>query len=208
MFAGSLQRGALAALVVHVSQLGDGNEFAQHLDIGLAVRLLADENLDDLLEVQQPERQVHVGRADDFRKVLEGMGIFAVDIEKQDMPLGVPLQDAAKQQCHGARFAGSGGAEDCEMLAQHLIDLDHGRYGFVLGDVAHADRGVAVIGIGLLELVLRGAEHGIAERWITRNAATELLGFAALVLRQFTEELDLDDAQFRLIRRLPRHRRG
>ena len=60
-------------------------------------------------------------------------------------------------------FAGAGGAEDGEMLAQHVIDLDHGRNAFVLGDVAHADRGVAVVGIGFLKLVLRGAKHGISE---------------------------------------------
>ena len=51
------------ALIVHVALLGERDQLAQDLDIGLAVGLGADQDLDDLLEIEQPEGQRHVVRA-------------------------------------------------------------------------------------------------------------------------------------------------
>ena len=172
-FAAAHDAVAVAALVVHVAHLGLRDQFAQDFGIGLAAGLLADEDFDDLLEVQQPERQVHVVRRDDLGIFLERVGVFAVHVEQQDMGLRILFQDAAQDQRHGAGLAGAGGAQHGEMLAQHFVDLDHRRNGFVLLDVADADRRVGIAGIGLFELALVGAEDDVAERGIARNAAPE-----------------------------------
>ena len=74
-----------------------------------------------------------------------------MDIEQQDMGLGVFFQDAAENQGHGAGFAGAGGAQHGEMLAQHFIDLDHGGDRGVLLDVADANGGIGIAGIGFRE---------------------------------------------------------
>ena len=139
---------------------------------------------------------------------LERLRIFAVDIEQQDMGLRVLLENAPQDQRHRAGFAGAGGAEHGEMLAEQLVDLDHRRDRGVLLDMADADGGVGVAGIGLGELVLAGPEHDIAERGIGRDAAPEAFGRPVLVLRQFADELDLDDPQLLVVLRMRRHGRA
>jgi len=109
--------------------------------LGLAAGLLANQDFNGFVKVQKPEGQHHVVGRYDFSQALERLGIFAVHIEQKYMGLGVLLQNAPENECHGAGLAGAGGSQHCEMLAQHFIDLDHGRNRWVLLDVAHTNGG-------------------------------------------------------------------
>ena len=199
--------GLILALVMHVALLGDRDQFAQDLDIGFAMRLAADQDLDDLLEIEEPEGKCHVLRRDDLRPFVERLLIFAMDVEQHDMGLRVLLEDAPEDQRHRAGFAGTGGAQHGEMLAEQFVDLHHRRDGGILLDMADADGGVGIAGIGLRQFVLAGAEHHIAERGIGRDAAPERFRQAVLVHRQFADELDLDDPELLVVLRMRRHRR-
>ena len=77
------------AQIGHVALLGERDELAQHFDVGFAIWLVADQDLDDLLEIEEPEGQIHIVGTDDFRPFPEGLRILAVDIEEEDMGLRV-----------------------------------------------------------------------------------------------------------------------
>src|SRR5438105_2638611 len=122
---------------------------------------------------QKAERQVHVVGRDDLRPFLERLGIFAVNVEQENMRLRVHFENAAENERHRTGLAGSRGAEDGEVLAEQLIDLHHRRDRGILLNVADADGALGVAGIGLGKLFVAGAEHHVAERGIARNAAVE-----------------------------------
>ncbi|NJM30601.1 MAG: hypothetical protein HC855_11280 [Rhizobiales bacterium] len=73
--------------------------------------------------------------------------------------------------------------ENREMLAQHLVDFDHCRDGWVLLDVAHADRGFGIAGVSLAKLFTACPVNQIAERGIAGDAAPESLRFAVGIFR-------------------------
>ena len=81
---GAAHRLVFASAAGAVARLGDGDQLLQDFDLGLAGRI-ADQDLDDLLEVQEPERQLHVARADDLRPLAEGGGVFVVRVEQHDV---------------------------------------------------------------------------------------------------------------------------
>ena len=121
-----------------IARLGDGNELLQDLDLGLA-RGIGDQHLDDLLEVEEPERKLHVARADDLGPFAERGGVLVVRIEQHDVGRRIAFEDRAQDEGRRARLARTGGAENGEVLAEQLIDPDHRRNGAVLADAADTD---------------------------------------------------------------------
>ena len=122
-----------------ITALGDWDEFLQNLDFGLAFRI-TDENFDDFLEIQQPKRQLHVARRDHLSPFAEGGGVFVVRIKQHDMGGWVLVQDRAQDKRGCARFACAGRAKNGEVLAEQIVDADHGRNRTVLANAANADR--------------------------------------------------------------------
>ena len=112
-----------------------------------------------LLEVHQPVRHLQVRDVVDRAGVLERTGIFAVRIDHHDMALRRELADAVEDQRGGGRLAGTGRAEQREMLAEHRIDIERGAD--ILGriDIADLDMGAIVGGVDLLEIGGRHREH-------------------------------------------------
>ncbi len=68
----------------------------------------------------------------------------------------------------GARFAGAGRAENGEVLAEQVVDADHGRDRGVLADAADAHRAVGVAAKRDGQFVLGGDAHAVSERGIDR----------------------------------------
>ncbi len=155
-----------------IADLGQRNEILQDLDLGL-VLAIRDQNLDSFLEIQKPQRQLHIARRDDLRAFTKGRGILVVRIEQHDMRVGVLLQYRAQNERRGARFSRARRAEHREVLAQKVIDADHGGDRRILADAADPDRLGSVAGIGQLKLVLRRQADAIAQRRISRGTAIE-----------------------------------
>ena len=176
---GAAHRLVVAGAPGAVARLGDGDQLLQDLDLGLA-RRIGDQHLDDLLEVEEPEGQLHVARADDLGPFAEGSGVLVVRIEQHDVRSRIALEDRAQDERRGARLAGAGGAEDGEVLAEQLVDADHGRDGGVLTDAADAHRATRVAAEGGYQLGLGGDAHAIAERRIGGDAAGEYRRLARL----------------------------
>ena len=87
---------ALALLALRVARLGERNEIGEELDLFGHARPPAIDDVDDLLEIEQPERQAERARADDLGLVLEGGGIFVVRIDQEHARRFGGLQDAVE----------------------------------------------------------------------------------------------------------------
>ena len=87
-----------------------------------------------------------------------------------------------EDQCRRARLAGSGRAENGEVLAEQIVDGDHRRDRRILPDATHAHRVLLVAAEGEVQLLARGNAHPVAESGIDRHAAVERRGAAVRTL--------------------------
>ena len=87
--------GVFALAAGAIARLGDRDEFLQDLDLGLALRI-ADQHLHDFLEREEPERQLHVARADNLREFAESGRVLVVRIEQHHVRRRILLQDGAQ----------------------------------------------------------------------------------------------------------------
>jgi hypothetical protein len=145
--------------------------------------------LDRFLEVEQPERQPQVLRVQHVRPVAEGMAVLVVRVDQEDAQIRPHLEHLAQDDGDAARLADARAAEQREVLAQHVLDLDAG-----------ADRGVLlqpadVDGIGAGGVVEQAQPVAaeqldcVADDGIVGDAALEADG-AALALLQLAEQVD------------------
>ena len=147
-----------------------------------------------LLEVHQPVRHLQVADVEDQPGGLERRRIFAVRVDHQDVPVGRGLADAVQDQRRAGRLAGTGRAEQREVLAKHGVDIEPGAD--VLGGIDGADLDVraSVAGVDLLQIgggrrIDQRARHRVA-----RDAAAETVDAAGqLLLVAFAEEIDVGE---------------
>ena len=99
-------------------------------------------HVDKFLEVEEPERQLEVARVDHVGALPEAAAVFVVAVEQQDAhDPGGPFMISCRMIAGAARLAHAGRAQDGEMLAQEIVDLDTGRDLLVLMQSADVDRG-------------------------------------------------------------------
>jgi hypothetical protein len=102
------------------------DELGQQPDLVLDVGTAAEEHLDDLVEIEQPERQSEIARPHHVRPVLKAGAVLVVRIDQQDAQVRSRVHDLAQDERDRARLAGAGRAEDREVLAHHVVDVDIG----------------------------------------------------------------------------------
>ena len=133
--------GAVAgAVVLGVVALRERDHLGQDLDFLVDAGTAAEEDVDDLFEIEQPERQLEVARIEHQRAVAEAAAIFVVAVEQEQAQVRPRIEDLLQDQRDAARLADAGGAEHGEMLAQHFVDVDVGADGGVLLQVPDVDR--------------------------------------------------------------------
>ncbi len=131
----------MAALdALRIARLGDRDEIGEKVDLLGDTRAPAIDDVDELLEVEKPERQAQRPRADHLRLVLERRRIFVVRIDQQDARRLRRLEDTVEKQHHRARLAAAGGAEHGEVLLQKVLHADRRRDGFILAERPDGDR--------------------------------------------------------------------
>ena len=81
-------------------------------------------DVDGLLEIEQPERQAQISRREHLRLVAEAAAVFVVRIEQEDAQVRPRFENLLQDDGDAARLADAGGAEDGEMPAHQLIDVD------------------------------------------------------------------------------------
>ena len=169
---GLAQTVAVAAAREGELGLGLRDDVGENLDFLIQARPAAEEDVDRLLEVEEPERQFQIVGVEDERFLAEGARVFVVRVDQEDAQIGLGGQDGAQDDGDAARLADARGAEDGEMLVQHLVDLDVGRDRAVLLQIADVDD----VGAGG---VVDDAQHLAAERH-DRVAHRRIIGDAAV----------------------------
>jgi hypothetical protein len=122
------------------------------------------------------------------------------------MAVRVLREDAFENEGERAGFAGAGGAEHREMLAQHVVHRDAGEHGVVLVDRADGDGAAVIERIDDRGIVFGGGVNDGVERGELRDAAAEQALAGNLVVSQFAEQSDFGDFEFSPVDRLQRHR--
>ena len=171
-----LSTGAVAgAVALRVVALRLRDQLGQHRDLFVDAGTAGEEDVDRLLEIEQPERQLQVARIEHQRAVAEAARIFVVAVEQEQAQVRPRIEDLAQDQRDAARLADAGGAEHGEMLAQHVVDVDVGADRRVLLQVADVDRVGARDVVDQPQLVARDQRGRIADRRIVGDAALEVV---------------------------------
>ena len=162
-----------AGAVLQIDRLGQrdkvGKDFNFFLDAGTA----AEESVHRLFEIEQPERQAQIARRKHLRLVAEAAGIFVVRIDQEDAQIRPRGENGVQNDGDAARFADAGGAEDGEVAADQMIDVDvHADIGVLL---QVTDKGVIGVGLAVDEAQFAlGQQHGgIADARVIGDAALE-----------------------------------
>ena len=129
---------AVARVGKHV--LGLRDDLGEDFNLFLQARAPAKEYVDRFLEIEQPERQLEVLRVQNLRPITEGVAIFVVRVDEEDPQVRPHLQNLTQDDGNPARFTDARAAEEGEMLAQHVIDIDVGGYRAVLLQMPDFDR--------------------------------------------------------------------
>ena len=122
-----------------VKALCERNDFGENFQFLRNAWPSAEQDVDDFLEVEQPERQFQVSWIEDQGALAEAAAVFVVNVEQEDATLGARLENLVEQQRDAAGLADAGGAEHREMLVEHFLDIDIGRDRRVLLQRADVD---------------------------------------------------------------------
>ena len=93
-------------------------------DFLVDTRPAAKEDVDDLLEIEQPKWQAQILRGERVRLAAETAPIFVVRIDQEDAQVWSCFQDLLQDDRDTARLADASRAEDGEMPAHQIIDVD------------------------------------------------------------------------------------
>ena len=132
------------------------------------------DDVDDFLEIEQPERQAQGARADDLGLVPGRRAAYSLcgSIRSTRVAFG-RLQDAVEDQRDGARLAAAGRAEHREMLLQKILHAERRLDPIVLAELADRDRLLAGVIVDRLERRSIHLAGGGADRRIGSDAAVE-----------------------------------
>ena len=169
--------------------LGLRDDLGEDLHLLLQARPAAKEDVDRFLEIEQPERQSEVLRVQHLRPVAEGMAVFVVRVDQEDAQVRPHLQDLAQDDGNAARLADARAAEQGEVLAQHVVDLDAGADGAVLLQLPDVDRVGAGRVVDPPQPVASEQIDLVADDGIFGDAALKANG-AALALLELAEQVD------------------
>ncbi len=168
------QRAFVVDAVLQISRLGQRNNFRQDFDFLVDAGAAAEKGVDRFLEIEQPERQPQVSWGEHLRLVAEAAAIFVVRIDQEDAQVRARVEDLLQNDGDAARLADAGGADDGEMPAHQLVDVDvHADFGVLL-QVAD----MRMVGVGRAidqpQLALGEQQRAVADVRIFHDAALEL----------------------------------
>src|SRR5204862_5404286 len=182
-------RPVAGAKILRVVALRLRDQLGEHRDLFVEAGTAAEEDVDRLLEIEQPERQLQVARVEHQRAVAEAARIFVVAVEQKDSQVRPRVEDLAQDQRDAARFADARRAQYGEMLAQHFVYIDVGADRYVLLQLSDVDRVGARNVVDQPQLVARDQRGRIADRRIVGDAALEIV-LAVVALADFAHHVE------------------
>ena len=100
-----------AGAVLQIGRLRQRNDFGEDLDFLVDAGTAAEEGVDGLLEIEQPERQPQIARREHLRLVAEAAAVFVVRIDQEDAQVRPRVENLLQDDGDAARLADAGGAE-------------------------------------------------------------------------------------------------
>ena len=179
---------AIGVLVLRIDALRHRNDFGENVEFLRHAGAAGEQHVDDLFEIEQPERQLQIARVENQRTVAEAAAVFVVNVEQEDPQVRPRLQDFVEQQRHAARFADAGRAEHREMLGEHFLDIDIGDDGRILLQGADIDLVRSGRRIDRAKLLIGDQVDGVADGRIVGDAALEF--GAVRRAEDFAEQID------------------
>ena len=168
------------------------NDFRKQVDLLVETRARAEKDVDDFFEIEKPEWQLHVARAQSLRLVSETGTVFIVHVEHENAKVWSRGQSLLQNKCDAARFPDAGRPQNGEMLAQHFIYVDIGRdRGILVQMPDFNDRRLGDV-VDHPKLVRADGAHRVADGGIFGHAATET-GRGAVAILDFADDVDDGD---------------
>src|SRR4029078_3877916 len=184
---GALEPDPVGVLVLGIDALRHRNDFGENIKFLGNAGTAAEQHVDDLFEIEQPERQFQVARVEHQRAVAEAAAILVVDVKQEYPQGGASPENLVQQQRNADRLADAGGAEDREVLGKHFLDIDIGDHGSVLLQRADIDLVGAARRVDGAKVLIGDEIDGIADRRIIGDAALEL---GPLATENLAEQVD------------------
>ncbi len=194
----------VGVLVLGVDALRHRNHFGEDVELVGHAGPAAEQHVDDLLEVEQPERQLQIPRVEHLGALAEAAAVLIVHVEQEDAQVRPRLQDLVEQQRYAGGFADAGGAEHREVLGKHFLDVDIGDDRTILLQRADIDLVRAARRIHRAQLLVRDQVGAVADGRIVGDTALELRPVTA---KDLAEQVDRGGRDVGLGRRqvLTRH---
>ena len=188
---------ARAIAILQIGAFGERNDFRQDFDFFLDAGPAAEEGVDGLLEIEQPERQPQIARIEHIGLVAEATAIFVVRIDQKDAQVRTGIENLLQDDGDATRFADAGGAENGEVTADQIVDVDMNADILVLLQVT--DMGVVGIGGAIDHAQFTLAEHGraIADVGIFGDTALKAR-CATVAVEKFADQVEVRDLAERL----------
>src|SRR3984885_11597379 len=184
----ALQPDAVGVLVLRIDSLRHRNDFGENVELLRHAGAAGEQHIDDLFEIEQPERQLQVTGIEHQRTVAEATAVFVVNVEQEYPQVRPCFKNFVEQQRYAARFADAGAAEYREVLGEHFLDIDIGDHGPVLLQRADGDLIRSGRCINRAKLLIVDQVDDIADGGIVGDAA---LKFGALrSAEDFAEQVD------------------
>ena len=188
---------------MQIGALGERDGLGQDFDFFLGPGPAAEKRVEGFLEIEQPERQTQVARIEHLRLVAEAAAIFVMRIDQENPQVRSRHQNLLQDHGDAGGFADAGGAENCEMLVEQFVDIDHGGDFRVLMQRADLRR-MLDRGVDQTQFVAGHQQCRFADHRIFGDAARK--GRRTGLLLQFAEQIDMRDAGRCALPAVPRSR--
>jgi len=187
---GSLDAGPAGTFpVLHVHSLGHGDGFGEDFHLLFHPGPRAENDVDHLLEIEQPKRQLQISGIEHLRVFGKAPVVLIVTIEQEDAHVRPYLQHLSEYQDDATRLSHSGGAEHGKMPAQQLVHVNIGGQCCILLQPADVDRVISIRAVHDAQLVAAYGHDGIADQRIFGNAAQKVRRATAVGL-DLTHEVE------------------
>ena len=184
----ALQSEAIAVLILRIHSLRHRNDLGENIEFVRHAGPAGEQHVDDLFEVEQPERQLQIARVEHQGAVAEAAAVLVVNVEQENPQIRPRLQNFVQQQRHAGRLADAGRAEHREMLGEHFLDVDIGDDRGILLQGADIDLVRSARRIDRAKLLVGDEVDGIADGRIVGDAALEFR--AVRRAQDFAEQVD------------------
>jgi hypothetical protein len=183
-----LQSNPIGILVLGIDALRHRNDFGENVEFFGNAGPTGEQHVDDLFEIEQPERQFQVTRIENERAFAEAAAVFVMHVEQENPQVRPGFENFVQQQRYAARFADAGRAEHREVLGKHLLDIDIGDDGRILLQGSDIDLVRSGRRIDRAKFLIADQLDRIADGWVVGDAALEFR--AVRYSKNFTEQID------------------